>query len=202
MDIVPFIHELTWSELPAAIQHQARRCLVDTLGAAMGGRKTAVSTIIYDYAATVYGGAGAYLWWDGRMVSPPGAALAHAMTIDSLDIHDGHPLTKGHAGAAVVPALFALLAAEKPVSGQELLTRLVIGYEVALRAGIALHATTCDYHTSGAWNAVGCAALGARALGLKREQTRHALGIAEYYGPRSQMMRCIDHPTMVKDGSG
>jgi 2-methylcitrate dehydratase PrpD len=33
-------------------------------------------------------------------------------------------------------------------------------------------------------------------------QTRHALGIAEYHGPRSQMMRCIDHPTMLKDGSG
>ncbi|MEM7567943.1 MAG: MmgE/PrpD family protein, partial [Pseudomonadota bacterium] len=29
-----------------------------------------------------------------------------------------------------------------------------------------------------------------------------ALGIAEYHGPRSPMMRCIDHPTMVKDGSG
>jgi 2-methylcitrate dehydratase PrpD len=39
-------------------------------------------------------------------------------------------------------------------------------------------------------------------MGLKREVTRHALGIAEYHGPRSQMMRCIDHPTMLKDGSG
>ena len=28
------------------------------------------------------------------------------------------------------------------------------------------------------------------------------LGIAEYHGPRSQMMRCIDHPTMLKDGAG
>ena len=37
---------------------------------------------------------------------------------------------------------------------------------------------------------------------LDEEATRHALGIAEYHGPRSQMMRCIDHPTMVKDGSG
>jgi 2-methylcitrate dehydratase PrpD len=202
MDLLRFIHELTWADLPPVVQQQARRCLLDTLGAALGGRKTDVSAIIYDYAATVYGGAGTRLWWDGRTVSPPGAALAHAMTIDALDIHDGHPLTKGHAGAAVIPALFAFLSDTKPTSGQEFLTRLVIGYEVALRAGITLHATACDYHTSGAWNALGCAAVGARALGLNREQTRHALGIAEYYGPRSQMMRCIDHPTMVKDGSG
>ena len=39
-------------------------------------------------------------------------------------------------------------------------------------------------------------------MGLNRTQTAHAMGIAEYHGPRSQMMRCIDHPTMVKDGSG
>ena len=37
---------------------------------------------------------------------------------------------------------------------------------------------------------------------LSLEQTKHATGIAEYHGPRSQMMRCIDHPTMLKDGSG
>jgi 2-methylcitrate dehydratase PrpD len=73
---------------------------------------------------------------------------------------------------------------------------------VALRAGLALHATAGDYHTSGAWNALGCAAVTARRLGLSAAQTRHALGIAEYYGPRSPMMRDIDYPTMVKDGSG
>ena len=67
---------------------------------------------------------------------------------------------------------------------------------------MALHATARDYHTSGAWNALGCAAVGARILPLDENATRQALGAAEYHGPRSQMMRCIDHPTMVKDGSG
>jgi 2-methylcitrate dehydratase PrpD len=37
---------------------------------------------------------------------------------------------------------------------------------------------------------------------LDRAQTREAIGIAEYHGPRSQMMRLVDQPTMVKDGSG
>ncbi|MEM9271145.1 MAG: MmgE/PrpD family protein, partial [Pseudomonadota bacterium] len=79
---------------------------------------------------------------------------------------------------------------------------VLLGYEVGARAGMALHATACDYHTSGAWVAVATAALGSQALALSAAQTAHALGIAEYHGPRSQMMRCIDHPTMVKDGSG
>ena len=204
MEVINFIHDTNWKDFPVKIKHQARRCLLDVLGTGIAGRQTELSQIIHDFAASSFGGTGAYLWMDGREVSPPGAALANGMTIDALDIHDGHPLAKGHAGAAIVPAVLAVLDGNEnqKVTGQELLTTLIIGYEVALRAGIALHATACDYHTSGAWNALGSAAVTARRLGLGREATRHALGIAEYHGPRSQMMRCIDHPTMLKDGSG
>ena len=42
--------------------------------------------------------------------------------------------------------------------------------------------------------------MGTRLLSGDRETLRHAVGIAEYHGPRSQMMRCIDHPTMLRDG--
>jgi 2-methylcitrate dehydratase PrpD len=203
-EVIQFIHEVTWTDLPENVRHQARRCLLDTLGAGVSGRATELSGIVYEFAASAFGGQGAQLWLDGREVSPPGAALANGMTIDALDIHDGHPLTKGHAGAAVVPGLFASVSSEGAAGlcGAEFLTALVIGYEIALRAGLALHDTACDYHTSGAWNALGVAALAARRFGLDSGQTRHALGIAEYHGPRSQMMRCIDHPTMLKDGSG
>ncbi|NOX29319.1 MAG: MmgE/PrpD family protein, partial [Actinobacteria bacterium] len=81
------------------------------------------------------------------------------------------------------------------------LALLVVGYELATRAGIAMHATAVDYHSSGSWGAVGAAAVGARVLGLDHEAMFEAMGIAEYHGPRSQMMRVVDHPTMVKDGS-
>jgi 2-methylcitrate dehydratase PrpD len=79
---------------------------------------------------------------------------------------------------------------------------MVIGYELATRAAMALHATVSDYHTSGAWNALATAAVGARIRGLDGEALRQAIGIAEYHGPRSQMMREIDNPSMLHDGSG
>lgn len=201
---VSFIHDLRWTDLPDPVQNQTRRCLLDTIGAGISGSATPLARIIRDFAASTHGGRGAFLWCDGREVSPPGAALANGMTIDAIDIHDGHPLVKGHAGAAVVPAALALLPWKpaQPLCGTDLLMNLVVGYEIALRAGMALHASVSDYHTSGAWNALGCAAGAARRLGLTAAQTGHALGIAEYHGPRSQMMRCIDYPTMVKDGSG
>ncbi|MEA3350461.1 MAG: MmgE/PrpD family protein [Chloroflexota bacterium] len=203
MNPIDFIHELSWEQIPKHVQQQAKRCLLDTIGAAIGGRRTKLSHIIYDFAGSTFMGKGAFLWLDGREVSPAGAALAHGMTIDALDIHDNFNSAKGHAGVAIIPTALATLELnDNIISGRELLTTLVVGYEIALRAGLALHATACDYHTSGAWNALGCAALVARRLKLSEETTRHALGIAEYHGPRSQMMRVIDHPTMLKDGSG
>lgn len=199
-----FLHDLRFEDLPDDVVRFARRWLLDLTGTAAGGATMPVSRIIRDHAAAQFGSGGrrARMLFDGRVVSPAGMALAGGMTIDALDGHDGHKLTKGHVGCGSFPAALALAEAEGRLDGAEFLTLVVLGYEIGSRAGIALHRTACDYHTSGAWIAVTAAALGARVLGLDRARSREAIGIAEYHGPRSQMMRCIDHPTMVKDGSG
>lgn len=173
--------------------------MLDTLGVAAGATRTPLAAIMASFVRAQLPGERGLLFAAGQ-ASPAGATLYGAALIDSLDGHDGQVLTKGHVGVAVVPALLALPEAER-IDGPELLTRLVIGYEIATRAGIALHATAPDYHTSGAWNALGVAAVAGRHLGLDAAALAEALGTAEFYGPRSQMMRCIDHPTMVKDGS-
>lgn len=202
--VVGFIHELTFDALPGPVVEQTKRCVLDLLGIAMAGRQTDLSRIAGDHATEFFasGTLRSRMLFDGRAASPIGAGLAGAMTLDSCDGHDGHARTKGHAGVTVLPALLALADAFPGMRGREFLACVALGYEIGTRAGIALHESACDYHTSGAWNALAAAALAARVLRLNSRQTREALGIAEYHGPRSQMMRCIDHPTMVKDGSG
>lgn len=174
--------------------------LLDLLGVAAGASTTPLASIATRYVARQHGGTRPLLFANAT-ASPTGVALHGAWMIDALDAHDGHALTKGHAGVALLPGLLALPEVEH-LSGRAFLGLLVLGYEVATRAGIALHASVPDYHTSGAWNALGVAAVAGKLLGLDREALHEALGIAEFYGPRSQMMRCIDHPGMIKDGSG
>lgn len=202
-DVTEFIAELRYEQLPPDVVVQARLCLLDLAGVAAAGRATEMSALMRRHAVENYGAGSrsARLIFDGRRASPVGAAMAGAATIDSVDAHDGHAMTKGHSGVAVLPALLAFADGMPDLTAAQLLAALVVGYEVGIRAGMALHATTEDYHSSGAWNAIACAAVGSRLLGLRAALSSHALGIAEYHGPRSQMMRCIDHPTMVKDGS-
>jgi 2-methylcitrate dehydratase PrpD len=205
MTAFSFAHELRYADLPPPVVGQALRCILDLAGVAAAGTETELSRIVRDFAVDqmAAGGKPARLMFDGRRVSASGAAFAGASQIDAFDAHDGHALTKGHAGVAILPAVLAVMDAEGGrQAGRELIAAVVAGYEIATRAGIALHRTALDYHTSGAWNAIACAVLTARLLGLDIAKMREAAGIAEYHGPRSQMMRCIDHPTMVKDGSG
>ena len=51
--------------------------------------------------------------FDGRDVSPAGAAFAGAFTIDSIDAHDGNSRVKGHAGSALFPGLLAIADAQR-----------------------------------------------------------------------------------------
>ena len=201
-----FVLETASSGIPAAALTSAKLLLLDTLGVAIAAAPMDAGRIARDTAVALYGSADpartARLMFDGRAASDAGAAFAAATQIDNLDAHDGYNPTKGHIGVAAVPTLVAVAQAMPDLSGRDALAALIVGYEVAGRAGIALHATVEDYHTSGAWNGLGVAAMGARLRSASPEVLRHALGIAEYHGPRSQMMREIANPTMLHDGSG
>jgi 2-methylcitrate dehydratase PrpD len=179
------------------------------MGVAFAATQTEVAQIGTKFSLTQFGPTNEshsqLIGFDGSC-SMLGSAFAGALLIDSIDAHDGHRLTKGHAGASVIPALLAMSSnlSKKGIviSGKMFLERLIVGYEVALRTGIELHRSSKEYHTSGAWCSTGVAAMGAKLFELNEDQFNHALGIADFYGPRSPMMRCIDYPSMVKDGAG
>ena len=206
-DVASFVRGIAFADLPPDVALQATRCLLDLIGVAAAGTRTHASAIACSYAASQLCGRDetARMLFDGRRAGIAGAAFAGAATIDAIDGHDGHVLTKGHAGVAILPALLALCdgaSREHAFDGREFLTCLVLGYEIATRAGMAQHATVPEYHCSGSWNSVGCAAVAARFLSFDEARIREALGIAEYFGPRGQMLRTCDTPSMVKDGSG
>ncbi len=201
-----FIRTRPSDAFPDEVRQRAALLLLDTLGIAIAAGPMQAGILARETAVRLYGASNsrdtARMMFDGRGASLAGAAFAAATQIDNLDGHDGYNPTKGHIGVAVVPALVALAQHLPDLGGRAALDALIVGYEIAGRAGIALHASVSDYHTSGAWNALGVVALAARLRQTGPAELREAMGIAEYHGPRSQMMREIASPTMLHDGSG
>lgn len=203
--VTDFVLNLKPEAIPAPVMQRAALLLLDTLGVAIGATPMEAGTIARETAVALFGSQhpvhSARMMFDGRRVSIAGAAFATATGIDNLDAHDGYNPTKGHIGVVVLPTLAALAESLPGLSGPEALAAYVVGYEVSGRAATALHATVPEYHTSGAWNALGVAAMVCRMRGMTPAQFREAVGIAEFHGPRSQMMREIATPTMLHDGS-
>ena len=200
-----FVLDRPAGDMPEAVLRRAGYLMLDTLGICAAAGPMDAGRIGRETAALLFGagtpGTAARMLFDGRQVSLAGAVFAAANQLDNLDGHDGYNPTKGHIGLVTVPTLAVLAEKLGDLGGRDALAALVVGYEIAGRAGIALHATVSDYHTSGAWNALGVAAMAARLRGQSRAQLRESLGIAEFWGPRSQMMREIATPTMLHDGS-
>jgi len=200
--VLDFITSIKWDGLPGAVQHQSRRCLLDLMSALVAGRRTPVGDIMAAVACDQYPGAQATVLVSGEKVSALGACLANGFAQNALDIDDGYRPTKGHPGAAFLPALLAALELKESCTGSEFLTGVVIGYETGIRAGLLRHALYPTYHSSGSWGAIGAAACAGRLLGLARDQMREALGTAEYHAPIAPMVKGIDVPCMGKDSLG
>src|SRR4029453_12149682 len=127
--IASFVRELRYDALPADVVAAAQRCLLDLAGTAAGGVVLDASRISRDAAVAHMGGTAmcARILLDGRKAGLAGAAFAGAATIDAFDAHDGHVLTKGHAGVAVLPALLAFTEGRSRGS-REFLTCVVLGH--------------------------------------------------------------------------
>ena len=200
--VAEYIKNTSWDEtLPDDVKKQVVKCAIDLFGAVIAGTMTLTSDIMCKIACRYYPGTDASIILKGRKASLPGVAMANGFTVNALDVDDGHRLVKGHPGAVVFPAVLA--AGEfKDITIKEFLTALVIGYEVAIRSGLALHSHYNFYHGSGSWGALGAAAGVSRIMGLDAKKAVHALGIAEYHAPLTPVMRPVAYPSMNKDGIG
>src|SRR5215472_16355056 len=90
-----------------------------------------------DLAAAVreaYGPGCSTIWFTGQTVAPAAAGFANALAAAALDLDDGHRKSRGHPGAAVIPAVLAV--GDSPADA-EILRAVVVGYEIGIRIASA-----------------------------------------------------------------
>lgn len=172
-----------WSALPAAVQHEARRCLVNFFACALAGwRDPAVATAAKVFAQLGPAGQCTVIGGRGRAGLLHAASL-NAMSANVFDFDDTHLPTILHPTAPIAPVVFALaqaLAPERPVSGTMLLEALVAGIEIECRIASAISPAhyARGWHITSTCGVFGAAAAASRLLGLDVSQVTWAFGNA------------------------
>lgn len=173
-----FVAHTKWSELPRDVLERARACLLHDLAVALAGRQAeahAHGLVARHYALP----AESTLFWDGSKASAEGAALANAALMHARTQDDTHFPSSTHTGATVIPAALAMAEAQGR-TGEEFLTAMVLGYEVAGRIGREYDTITTPrgFRATSIYGVFGAAAAAARLLQLGPDATAAALGFA------------------------
>jgi len=82
-----------------------------------------------------FGGGTTPIWFARVATGMVGAAWSNSAAASALDLDDGNRLARGHPGAAVIPAAFAL--ASPNASLDEIVKAIIVGYEVGVSVGAA-----------------------------------------------------------------
>ena len=111
VNFAEFALDLRYDDLPDTLLRVLRRSFVDTMGVVAVASRSDMAEAARTGAVALFGpgeAGGARILMDGRRVSPAGAAMAGAFTVDAIDAHDTTTPCKGHVGSAVFPALLAM----------------------------------------------------------------------------------------------
>ena len=195
--LAEFAASLRFEDIPAEIVAHAKLCLLDTIGCGLFGSTLPWVRILRDTIEEIDQGQTAGLWTSGKTASVSNAALVNGTAIHAFELDDLHPRSIVHPGSVVVSAAMAMAAHTGTVSGKDLITAMVAGYEVSARVGMSMGAAHLKqgWHPTGTHGTLGAAAAAGSILGLSPEQMLHAIGTA---GSQSSGLMSAQFSSMVK----
>ncbi len=207
-DLAAWAAGLRFSDLPDAVTHQFKRCLLDYYCAVIAGSTAVTSRAMQDYFGETDAGSASGVVGTLQRFAPHTAALINGAAAHGLEIDDGYTAGSYHPGAACLPAVMAVAEA-RGCSVHEVVTAGVVAYEVSCRLARAGHPTTWQngFHNTGINGVFGCAAGVGSLLGLDAQHMTWALGMAgsfssglfEFLGEGSEVKRL--HPgKCARDG--
>jgi len=202
-NLINFIEKVHYNNLPKEVIHQAKRALLDTMGCMLAGLNTPLGTSVLDMSRQFPFAEGATVPGIDHGVVPNMAAMANGFLANALDADDGHRMSRVHNGGILFPAIFAAAQA-RASSGRDFITAAVIGYEIGLRAGMALNNSGEIYYGSAHGGTYSAAAATGYLMGLKPADIIDALGIVEIQAPACQLMGWVKARKipMIKEGMG
>jgi 2-methylcitrate dehydratase PrpD len=178
--LADFVSSTRYKDLPAAVVHEAKRHILDSLGAAVLGTNSEPANAVLKTIAILGGSQECTVIGHGGLSNPFNAALANGTAAYSTlmdDFYSGRGMV--HPGNHVVTTALAM-GEHVGIDGQSLIRSVVVGYEVSCRATDAagISQDRMGFYAGSTNSQFGSAAAAASVLGLDQERTCHALGLA------------------------
>jgi len=174
-----FVTETDFASISEKTWANAKMHILDTLGVALAGSKTAVADIAVDYCNKLGASSEASIWGTKAKASASTAAFANGLLSHALDYDDwdafigvGHP-TSMLVGAAVPMAEYL------GASGKELLKAYVLAMEVICKiAANSPNLHDRGFHSTPVFGSLGATVACASLLKLDAARLKAALGVA------------------------
>ena len=178
--LAAFSAGLRYEDIPPEVVAKAKACVLDALGCMLFGSTLPWTRIAAEVALEQGGAPQAAIIGTPHRTSVVQAALVNATAGHAFELDDAHTAASMHAGSVNVAVALALSEWLPDVSGRDVITALIAGYEAGLRVGMAGAGNIFKrgFHSAGVCGVFAGAATAARLLRLDAERTQHAFGIA------------------------
>ena len=148
-ELSAYITGLRYEDIPDSVLRRAKAAVIHTLGNALSSRDLPQSRTVLSLAEMCNGGqqGNAVSWADGNCLSLENACMLNTFLAD-LPLAPEDCSCTGHPAAGIVSAAWGA-AHSLGLSGKDLLTAVVAGYEVYLRIAAAVKPTEEDVANRG-----------------------------------------------------
>lgn len=159
---------------------QLQRLIVDYGAVTLCGSVQPWGRSLTEWADAHGAGGKVLLIGSGRRAGANTAAMVNGTSAHGYELDDTHDKSMSHPGAVVITAALAA-GTEMGATGRELLSAIVMGYEVMTRVGVAANAKgviNSGFHPTASFGVFGAAAAAGKLYGLDANQIAQAWGIA------------------------
>lgn len=178
--LADYASRLLPENLPADVIEHAKLCILDGVGCGLFATTLPWGRILTGFVVDMGGRPEATVWGTGTRVPMANAVLVNGTLIHGFELDDLHKISILHPTSGALPAALAVAQVDESLSGIEVLTAVVAGYEVGARVGMSVGTSQLvrGFHPTGTLGGIAAAAAAGRALRLSPSEMRHAISIA------------------------
>lgn len=171
-----YTNSLHYEDLPEDVIHEVKRRVIDSLGCALGAYNSEPVRIAIEVASTVESTYNATIFGTKKKTSPELATFTNGTMIRYLDYNDTYLSKEPAHPSDNISTAFAVAEVENSI-GKDLITAIVIGYEIQCRLcdASSLRNRGWDHVTYGAFSS---GLVAAKLMNLSLGQIVHTLGLS------------------------